>query len=505
MRKGEVKLNNRQLGINMIANIVSYASNLFVSFFMTPFLIQVLGKETYSFYPIANTVITYISVLSVAMNTMASRFVTVSLARNNEEEANKYFSSVMASNVIITLFLTAPVLVLIVFLDNFMDVPINSLAAVRVLFALTFAATFSRIIGANFGIATLAKNRIDLRSLREIITSVLRLVLYVVFYRCFTPSIVYIGIVACIVEAANILIQYAYTKQLMPEIKLAIKYISLNHTKELLKSSSWNMVNYLGEMMLVGMTMVQANIYFNASASGAYSAVQVVPSFISGVITMMAGVFYPTITYRYVENETRMLVEELHKAQNLVALVSCAVIVVFAVMSERFFSLWVPGEDSVFFSKLLWLSIFPQFFVACFWPLENLNIIMNKVKGPAIVILCVGILNIIITHFAIRDYNAGLISIPVVCGVIRSLWAIIYVPQYACKILKLKWHVFYMPMLRALIAAIPVYMITKAVCETIQIDSWLSFIFCAILTGCIALIIYFLIMFWPKLFSLLKK
>ena len=50
MTKGN-RMNSRQLHINMLANIVSYSVNLIISFFLTPFIINVIGKESYSFYP----------------------------------------------------------------------------------------------------------------------------------------------------------------------------------------------------------------------------------------------------------------------------------------------------------------------------------------------------------------------------------------------------------------------------------------------------------------------
>ena len=52
MKTENSNINNRQISINMIANIVSYSSNLLISFVLTPFLINTLGKETYSFYPV---------------------------------------------------------------------------------------------------------------------------------------------------------------------------------------------------------------------------------------------------------------------------------------------------------------------------------------------------------------------------------------------------------------------------------------------------------------------
>ena len=57
MTKNRGDIGKKQVAINMVANIVSYSANILISFVLTPFLINTLGKETYSFYPIANTIV----------------------------------------------------------------------------------------------------------------------------------------------------------------------------------------------------------------------------------------------------------------------------------------------------------------------------------------------------------------------------------------------------------------------------------------------------------------
>ena len=42
----------KQLSINLIANIMSFSIGVGVSFILTPFLIEHIGKEAYGFYPL---------------------------------------------------------------------------------------------------------------------------------------------------------------------------------------------------------------------------------------------------------------------------------------------------------------------------------------------------------------------------------------------------------------------------------------------------------------------
>ena len=480
----------KQVSINMIANIVSYSSNILISFVLTPFLINTLGKETYSFYPIANNIVSYMSIISNSMNTMASRFVTVSLVKGDIKESQKYYSSVMAANTIIGAVLLVPMLICVGFLDRFMEIPINSVAAVKALFVFVFASTLVNVVGSIFGIATFAKNRIDLRSLRELITAILRLVLFVVLYKFFLPSIVYVGIVALVVSIVNILIQYKYKKILLPEIRLSKDSVSEKHTRELLGSSVWNMINTLGSSLLAGMSLILSNIFYGASASGNYSIVSTVPGFINGVISLLVGVFYPVLMYLYAENKKDELIKEVIDAQKIIGMVACATIVVFSALSPEFFSLWTPGEDSNDLALLSCISIVPHFAIACLWSLTNLNVVMNKVKVPALFTLGLGVANVFIAFILYKATNMGMISLAITSSALQIIWIGILIPQYSCRQLDIKWNTFYTPLVRAFLCAIPTIITVLVVKKLFLIDSWLKFITLGAVMGTIGLLIF---------------
>lgn len=478
----------KQVGINMLANIVSYSANLIISFVLTPYLINVLGKEIYSFYPMANQIVSYLSVLTSAMNTMASRFVTVSLVNENDEEANRYYSSAVFSNILISIVLCIPMVIIVVFLERFMNVPINAVAAVKTLYILIFTSTLVSIVTSTYGIATFAKNRIDLRSFRELVTAILKLFLYVILYRFFSPSIVYVGIVSLVVVLVTTGFQVVYTKRLLPQISIRRNYVSRKHTIEMLSASIWNAINSFGNILLVGTSMVLANILYGAEASGVYSIVQTVPQFINGVICMLVGIFYPIITYKYAEKDYKGLIVEISNTQKIVGVCGCAVISVFSALANQFFSLWTPGENATYLATLSFITILPHFVISCMWTLTNLNVVMNKVKVPAIYTLISGIINVSFVVLGFNVFKFDLIMIPVISTVLQILWVGIFIPIYACYNLKIKYYTFYPTLCKLIFCSAVSMMIIVYIKQFFNLDSWLKFILFGGICGCITLI-----------------
>lgn len=495
MKKEKESMSKTQVIVNMLANIVSYSASIVISFILTPFLINALGKETYSFFPIANTIVSYMSVLANAMNAMASRFVAINIVKNDEMEANKYFSSATIANILMALILVVPMTIIVVFMDKFMEIPINSIAAIKGLFSLVFASTLVSIITSVLGIATFAKNRIDLRSLRELITSVLRLVLFFVFYKFLKPSIIYVGLVALIVAVVNAIFQYNYTKILLPEIKWSKEYVSVNHTKELLTSSCWSAINSLGNIMLVGMSLIFSNIIYGASEAGVYSIVNTVPQFINGVISMLIGVFYPVITYKYAKGDKTGLINEIQNTQKIVGTIGCAVLSVFSALSTEFFILWVPGENAQYLSLLSFVVVIPHFIISCMWTLTNVNVVMNKVRIPALITLFCGCANIICVCFVGYFFETELIILPIISSLLQVVWIGFLIPQYVSKNLQIKWFTFYPTLIKALILSCIIMCGILKVKQYFILNSWIKLLIFGGACGIVALLILSFSMF----------
>ena len=97
MRKKEEKGNNstsKQIAINMFFRVVSFVISLGISFFVTPYITSHFGSEAYGFVKLADDFTRYATLFSVALNSMASRFLILQRERGDLAGAQKYFSSI---------------------------------------------------------------------------------------------------------------------------------------------------------------------------------------------------------------------------------------------------------------------------------------------------------------------------------------------------------------------------------------------------------------------------
>jgi O-antigen/teichoic acid export membrane protein len=468
---GEI-MGKRQLVINLIANIIAFGTSLLISFVLTPYLISTIGKEAYGFYPLANNFVSYFMIITLALNSMTSRFITVEIVKRNFKKAKTYYSSVFYANIIMSIILFIPMVIVIILLDSVLNIPKGMFSDVRLLFIMIFSSMIINVITSVFGIATFAKNRLDLRSGGEIVQGLLKIFLYVFLYALFTPTIIFVGLVALILSVTNLFIQIFLTRKLLPNFNISYKLFDYLVVKELLISGIWNSINSLGSLLLLGISLYLTNYFLGASASGELSIVQILPQFISTIITMLFAVFMPRITHIYARGNSLEIVKEITFSQKIIGLLSSTPIILLIIFGQEFFSLWVPTEDS---SKLHLLSIItlgPLIIHGNMWTVYGVNIVLNKVKFPSLLLIGFGIINLITSYILLKFFVTSIYVIPIVSGIINIVYYLYFIPSYAATQLNVERYTFHTHILKSILFSVALISIGTLFKQLIAISSW---------------------------------
>ena len=195
----------KQLSINFITQMLSFVINLAISFFLTPYVLKFIGKDVYGFVSLANNLAGYVSVFTIALNGMLSRYVTISVAKKDFNSISRYMSSVVIANVGIMLILLPISIVFIANLGRFINLPVGAEWDVKLLFFLIFFGFCINLPGGCFYSCTYAANRLDKANISSLISSILRITILMVMLVTLTPRVWYVGFasLACTVLASG--------------------------------------------------------------------------------------------------------------------------------------------------------------------------------------------------------------------------------------------------------------------------------------------------------------
>lgn len=478
----------KQKALNAIASLLSFVVGFGISFFLSPFLLRTLGKEAYSYYPLSTSITNAMTVISSAMNSMASRFITISLLQGKKEEAEKYYSSTLFVDFLYSAVLVVFTIFFIFFLNRFINVSDILLGSVRLLFTFTIAAAIVNILSTVFGVATFATNRIELRSGREIALSLLRAGLFIAFYYLLPPNLSYIGIVALIIALVSLVIQWIFTKKLLP-LSFKRTNISKSHVKEIFFSSLWVSINSLGNILLAGVTLIVINKFYSPEIGSIVSLAMTIPNLLSGIITTLAGLYYPLITKNVSGSDYKGLQANVRRYQFICGILCCAIITVFLAFSESFYQLWVPTEDASLLSKLSFITLAPYIFTSFFWIATYSNTATNDVKIPAIFMVAAGALNVgvqILLAALHVDWSAIVIS----CSLIQVVYIAVFLPLYLAKTTHTRWFDYYLVPIKILGLSFLSFGLAYAIKSSLTVNSWFKFILFGGGTGILSLLMY---------------
>lgn len=471
---------NKQLAINMVASFVAFLVNIGINFFLTPFIVGKLGQAAYGFIGLCNNIIGYTSLITIALNAMAGRFVTISYQEGDYVKANKYFSSVFYSNLVLSGVILAGLVVCLYYLEFIFDIPSNLLLDVKLLFATSIFTTIIGLMTSVFGVATFIKNRLELSSIRGIISNIMRGVFTLLMFTLLPPHLWYLGLVGIITTIYYSLTNIHFTNKLTPELQISKRYFDWDKIKELLSSGVWNLVTRLSAMLEHEFDLVISNLFISASAMGFFALTHSVPALMLSLFQMMAGVFAPLFTQLYASKDHEGLMRELKKSVRIMGCFTTISLSLLYLLGEDFYKLWLPTVDS---QKLIFLTILATLSRVVSQPQEalwSIFTITNKVRFPAIISLIVSILTFLTVVIGVQFVKDDYSKLMVLAGAgtfygfcIRSGT---FLPIFGAKCLGESPLQFYKPLFKSVLCLSITLVIGYFSLKLFNVSNWMTLI-----------------------------
>ena len=499
--------------INITANIISFLVVVGINFFLTPYIVNNVGSEAYGFVGLANNIISYAELITLAFNSLAIRFITLSICEGNIKRANEYFNSIIMTNIFISGILLIFSIYIIKNINNIVEIPLNILKDVKLLWIFLFLNFFVNLLGSTYNVSTFATNRIDLNSLRIIQSNILKVFILVAFFCLFEPHVWYIGLSAFICSIFLFATNIKYKYELLPFLKISIKYFEISKVKELFFSGIWSVVTKLGQLLSDGLDLLIANLFIDSSAMGSLALAKTVPMAIVSLLSNINNVFSPNITIYYANKDKTSLVKEINRSMRISGVFTSICISILIILGYNFYRLWVPNENAYLIQILSILTIFGMVFSGNAGALFNIFTVVNKLKLNSFVILINGLINSFLVFIIIKNSNLGIFAVAAVSSITSLIKNLTYTPIYAAKCLDLKWSTFYPSIIRYIICTVLNICICFICCYYLNKSNWLGLLVNVFLCLIIGFVIGYVIMlnidekvyFKNKIIKVLKK
>lgn len=484
---------NRRTIINVISSIAVLLTNIVISFVLSPYIVKNIGVEANGFVTLANNFVTYANLIVTALNSMAARFITVEYIKKDYKKANLYYNSVFWGNLIIVAVLLLPAVYLLVKLQNFVNIPIDIMMDVKLLFAFVFFNFFVTTGMPNWDCGVYVTNRLDRQYIPTMCTACFRCIFLFLMFTILIPHVWYVGLTATIVTMINLFVNWYNTTKLTPELKISLykKKIICSKVviKELVSAGLWNSISNVGNMLLSGLDLIIANVALGATSMGIISLSKILPNCMQQLSASIRNAFAPEMVINYAKGDKKALLRDIDRAMKMTSVIMTIPIAGIIVLGDCFFTLWVPSQDAKLLQILSILSILGYMFTSGTQILYNVFSAVNKVKQNSIAMILSGIVSTIVTLCFVEFTNYGIFAVAGVSTVVNLIRNMLFTLPVTAKYLGFKWYQFF-PQVGSTIGASIILVIMGSIIKPFLPEgSWMYLLLSAVIIGGIGLII----------------
>lgn len=483
----------KPLTINLTTAIASYTISLFVSFFLVPHIIDVIGIEASGFISLANSFVSYASLLSIALNSMASRFITIQLKQGNIQKASAYYNSVLFANVFLAAILFLVFGACIVAIHKIINIPSMMVIDVQLLFLFIAINFIVLIFSSTLSVSTFATNRLYLSNLRTVEANAIRALLLWILFSLFAGRMYFVGLASVLSSVYLLVRHFRYRKKLLEEIKTSRKFFDIELVKEVAVSGVWNAITRLGQILQHGLDTLIVNIFLGPVAMGVISLSKTIPQAIIGLVGALAAVFVPDITFDYAAGNIEGIVKTVKRSMKIMSTICSIPIVVVLVSGEQFYRLWVPTQNSTELHLLSTLALSCLVVSAGINVIYNVFTVVNRLKLNSITVVINGFLSTVLVVLLLKTTDLGLVAVVLVGELIGLIRVLAFVVPYGAKCLGQRWFTFYPDALKPLVSAVACFIIGRLIMDRITINGWTEYIVVAFIVAMITLIVNVLV------------
>ena len=484
-----------------MATILGFAIN----FFLTPVITNKIGIEAYGFVSLAKTIINYALILTIALNSYASRFIALEYHKDNKIKSNQYMSSVFWGNTFLGTVFLVIVIFLIPVLDDLLSIPPELSSSVKILFVLIFISFSLTCISTSFTASAYIKNRLDIAGVFKILSYLVEAGVLFVSFMFFEPYVWYVGLALVLSHLVLLIGNILITRKLTPDLHVKRKDFSWKAMKELVLNGIWNSINSLGNTLNAGLDLIICNIYLTSMQMGQLAVAKTLLSIFSAFYATLAQPFHPIFLKDYSDGNKKQLLTDLKLSMKFSGGVINIIFAGFIALGIPFFHLWIPKQDIGLIYNLTLLTILTSVSEGAVYPLYYIYTLTVKNKIPCIITLIGGVLNVLGMIILLNTTNIGVYGIVLTTTVIMTIINMVTNPLYMAHVLELPWYTFFPGILRNVLSCGILVLVFKLLSFVYLPNKWITLILCALIYAMIGVVIHFVVVGSRKDWAIIKR
>ena len=434
----------KEFSRNLTSNLALFLINIFVGLLIVPFYIDTLGLAAYGIIPLATSFTSYVMLVLDSLNAAISRFLTINIQRSDLTSVTQIFNTALITIIGLILFFAPVAVVIAWFTPDFFNITDIERSGVFLLFALIFLSAFISALRSPFSAVMYAFNKIHYNNYISITYTLTSIGIILALFFTRTPSVCYVGLAYFLSAILSLVLTILLSRKVYDKILISITGFSKRWFFEITEFAKWILVDQIGTLLLLQLSLIIVNKEFGTAAGGEYAIVIMFFNLLWSITGLITSVLSP-MYYTYYARRLFTTIHDLSVVSvKCIGLMMALPIALICIFSPQLLTVWV-GEEFTHLSILLWILLIPLTMIVSTRPLVLSYSAYNKLRIPAMVTIIAGILNLILALTLPYVYDLGMYGIAL--AFILAMWLrnVIFIPWYAAKVQGVTPAAFYKP------------------------------------------------------------
>lgn len=396
-----------QLRTGVLLSYVNLGISCIIPFLYTPVMMHMLGQAEYGLYCLANSVISYLTLLSFGFGSTIIRYISKYRAEKNKEAVCRTFGFFLQLYIFLGILVFVVGLVIsnnveVIFRKGLTVAEIDKIHILIIIMAFNTALSFPMSV---FSSIITSYERYVYRKLIDMISTIAAPIFNLVtLYMGFAS--IGMSIASTILQILMLPLNVIYCFKIL-KINPKFKRIPYSLIKEMLGFSFYVFLGTIVDMLFWSTDKVILGMLASSTAIAVYNIGGTFNNMVISLSTSISGVLTPKITGMVATDVSKEQFTELFiRIGRLQYFVIALIISGFSVFGQAFIQLWAGSE----YADAYWIAILTMF-PLCIPLIENtgLSIVIaqNKHKFRSIVYLIIAVLNVVSTYFVV-PYLGGI-------------------------------------------------------------------------------------------------
>lgn len=370
---------------------------MFITFFTSRIVLQVLGVEDFGIYNVVGSVVAMFTFLNSGMIQASQRFMSYEMGKGDSGSIKEVFSSSLLIHIIIAVIVFVGVESIGVwFLNAKMNISYERLYAANWVLQCSLLAFSIQVVTVPFLANIIAHERMGIYAIIGFIDALLKLgAIYIVKFTSF-DNLVFYSILLLIVPTIQIIAYALYCKKNFEEVSFRPRYIK-SMFRGILGFAGWSFVGNMGFTGRSAGVNLVINMLCGVAVNAARGMAYQVSSAIVGFASNFQMAIIPQITKRYAAEDYSGMMSLVLRGSKLSFILLFLVALPLCLRVDYVLGLWlgdVPTYTAEFVALVMVVSIFDSMAI----PLGKAIDATGNIKWFQIIVSIVMLLDIPVSY-----------------------------------------------------------------------------------------------------------